>query len=250
MKQITIFLVLFVIISLSNLANCQTSGKIFYNISHNWSKKMLNCKYLSKTDRENSSYVWGSNNEYIEKGILTFNENFNIFENIPNEEYERYYSSRKENYYIYRDVEKNKMLNIQKVLGKEYAIEDSIHCINWKIRNDMKEVAGHICMNAYYYDTIRDKEIVAWFALDMPIAIGPDGYCGLPGAILELDMNNGSQIYTATNIIPSDEPLKITIPEIKKKTKVISYNDFVEMENKSILESKKLTRPYFWQISY
>ncbi|MFN8135597.1 MAG: GLPGLI family protein [Bacteroidales bacterium] len=55
----------------------------------------------------------------------------------------------------------------------------------WKILNDMKEVAGHICMNASLTDTLRKQNIEVWFALDIPVSSGPDRFIGLPGMILE-----------------------------------------------------------------
>ena len=248
MKKQKLFLILLLFIF--SAINCfsQESGIIYYDEIHNWSKKRENCKYLPKSQRENSSYVWGQS-EYTQKATLKFNKSATLFENIEDEAENREWSRRKTDFYIYRDLEKNEMLDIKTVLDKDYAIVDSIHCLNWKIRNDMKEIAGHICMNAYYYDTLRDKEIIAWFALDMPISIGPDGYCGLPGAILELNMNKGSLVYTATSIIPS-ENLKIEKPTYKKNRKEINFAELSVIEEKAILEAIKMKRPYFWQLSY
>jgi GLPGLI family protein len=227
----------------------QNSGIINYDITHNWTKKMANCQYISKADAERSAYVWGEHDWTI-KSILKFNSKQTIFEYMPDEDDERQWSSRKEEYCIYRDLEHNRVLDIMKTLGKEYAIEDTIHCISWKIRNGMKEIAGHICMNAYYYDTLREKEIIAWFALDMPGSMGPDGYCGLPGVILELNMNNGSVVYTATSIIPSADEIKIEQPAIKKRRKTITFGEYCDIEKKAILESRKEKRPYFWTLNY
>ncbi|MDR1346779.1 MAG: GLPGLI family protein [Bacteroidales bacterium] len=227
----------------------QSSGVINYDVIHNWTKKIANCKHIPKTDSERLTYVWGES-DWTVKSTLKFNSNQTLFEYLPNEDEYLKWSSRKEDFYIYRDLENNRMLDIVKILGKEYAIEDSIHCINWKIRNGMKEIAGHICMNAYYYDSLREKGIIAWFALDMTGSIGPDGYCGLPGIILELDMNNGSVIYTATSIIPATDEIPIAKPVIKKKRKIATFAEYQAIEKKAILESNKQQRPYFWTVNY
>lgn len=224
----------------------QNSGKINYTVTSNWSKMMENCNYLSQSERQQSSYVWGTH-EWSYKSTLKFNPNVTLYELIPNEN--NGWSSRQEDFYMYRNLENSEMLDIRKSLGSEYVIIDSLQCLTWKIRNDMKEIVGHICMNAYFYDTLRNKEIVAWFALDMPYPIGPYGYCGLPGVILELDMNNGAQIITATSIIP-DENIIIEKPIYKKKSKIIKFSDYQEIEKKAILDAVKMRRPYFWSISY
>jgi len=136
------------------------------------------------------------------------------------------------------------------VLDKDYVITDTIECQNWKILNDMKEVAGHICMNASYYDTIRKKEVLAWFALDLPISLGPNKYCGLPGMILEIFEANGAVVYTATHILLSEEKIEIKKPSIKKNRKAINFNEYNQIVIRYINESKKMQRPYFWGISF
>jgi GLPGLI family protein len=245
-KIISFILILFIT---NCIVSAQTSGVINYDIVTNWVKIMSNCKYVSKADIERSSYMWGER-EWTQKSTLKYNSKQSLYEILPYENDEGTWSHHKEDYFIYRDLENKRMLNIFTLLDKEYAVEDSIQCIEWKIGNGMKEVAGHICINAFYYDTLREKNIVAWFALDLPVPVGPDGYCGLPGAILELDMNNGSVIYTATIIIPSQDEVSIIQPVIKRKRKVISFTDFQAMEAKLIMENRKQKRPYFWVLKY
>ncbi|MDR1757381.1 MAG: GLPGLI family protein [Bacteroidales bacterium] len=228
----------------------QNSGIIHYDIQRNWAKMMAHCNYISKEERERSSYVYGSRAAWVTKASLKYNSRQTFFEYLPDEEQTRQWSSRKENHDIYRDLEKNEMLDVVTALGKEYIIKDSITCISWKVQNAMKEIAGHICMSAFYHDSIRDKDITAWFALDMPMSIGPDGYCGLPGVILELDMNEGAVVYTATAIVPASPELEITPPALKQKSKTMSLSAFQDIEKQIIKDSQKQRRPYFWGISY
>jgi len=243
---------IFFLIAILKFVDCnyaQNSGVINYNITYNWIKQMANSKYVSKNSSERMAYVWGES-EWTVKAILKFNSKQTLFEYLPDDANERHWSSREKEYHIYRDLENNSMLNVLEIMDKEYAIEDSIHCLNWKIRNGMKEIANHICMSAYYYDSLREKEIEAWFALDMPITIGPEDYCGLPGVILELNMNNGSVVYTATSIIPSAEELPIEKPTIKKRRKIITFEEYQTIEKKIILNCRKEEKPYFWSLKY
>jgi GLPGLI family protein len=237
--------------SLFLATNCfsQENGVVVYTVTHNWIKKMATCEYISKADRERSAYVWGNDNEYVKNAELKFNAEAYRFE-YKEEEGETGYSWRKESYIIYRDRTKGETFDVMTLLEKPYAVEDTLQCQNWKIKNDMKEIAGHICMNASFYDTVKGKEIIAWFALDLPIPIGPDKYCGLPGMILEINEANGAVVYTAVSVLLSEEKVTVEKPVVKKRTKIIHYADFNKLIINYINECEKMRRPYFWGVSF
>jgi len=224
---------------------CAQEGVVTYNISHNWVKKFASCEYIPKADRERYLYTWGGQKEYVENAELKFNATANRYEITGNQSTSTY-KRREEAYIIYRDREKNETFDVMTFLTKECVIQDSIPCQNWKIKNDMREIAGHICMNASFYDTIKGKDVIAWFALDLPISIGPDKYCGLPGMILEISEANGALVYTATSVLLYNENLEITKPLVKKKIKTINYEEYNKKLMEYIAECKKLQRPYFW----
>ena len=227
----------------------QENGVVIYTITHNWIKKMESCEYISKTETERNAYVWGNESEHEYKSELKFNASEYRFE-LKEEEGNSSYRWRQDAYIIYRDRSKGEIFDIITLLSTEYAISDSFTCQNWKIKNDMKEVAGHICMNASFYDTVKGKEVIAWFALDLPISIGPDKYCGLPGMILEINEANGAVVYTATNVLLSNEKVEITKPTAKKKIKVLTTEEYNKKIMDYISECKKLQRPYFWGIDF
>ncbi|MCL2246886.1 MAG: GLPGLI family protein [Lentimicrobiaceae bacterium] len=236
-------LLMLIVFLAGNFCFCQENGVVTYTVTHNWVKKITACEYLSKAYRDRYAYTWSGDNEWETKAELKFNVWESRYEKKPDDEHTW---SRGEDYFIYRNRETNEMLDIMTVLSKDYALQDSIVCQNWKIKNDMKEVAGRICMNASYFDTIRGKEVIAWFALDLPVSAGPDRYCGLPGMILEVNEANGAVVYTATHILFSDERIEIQKPDVKKKRKIIDNQEFKRIEAKYIGECKKMERPYFW----
>jgi GLPGLI family protein len=238
----------FLFLFITNGCFCQESGIVSYTISHDWPKKMATCEYLSKTERDRSAYVWGGRT-YDQKAELKFNEHEYRFEYKEDAEASSY-QWRKEDYIIYRDRDKGETFDVITLLNKEYVIKDSILCQNWKIKNDMKEVAGRICMNATYFDTIKKKEVVAWFALDLPSPIGPNRYCGLPGMILEINEADGAVVYTATNILFLDEEIKVEKPVIKKNRKSITPAEYNKKIAEYISQCKKMQRPYFWGMAF
>jgi len=235
--------------SIAQFCFAQENGVVTYTITHNWTKKIATCEYISKAEKERSAYVWGNESEYEYKAELKFNASEYRFE-LKEEEEAASYRWRKDAYIIYRDLNNGKIFDITTLLSKEYVIEDTLICQNWKIKNDMKEVAGHICMNASFYDTVKGKEVIAWFALDLPVSIGPDKYCGLPGMILEINEANGAVVYTATTVLLSNEKVEIIKPTAKKKTKILTSEEYNKKIMDYIDECKKMQRPYFWSIEF
>jgi GLPGLI family protein len=227
----------------------QENGVVTYTVTHNWTKKMATCEYISKADRERSAYVWGNESEYVMNAELKFNAEEYRFD-VRDDEEESTYRWRREDYIIYRDRSKGETFDVMTLLNKEKVVVDTLDCQQWKSKNDMKEIAGHICMNASFYDTVKGKEVIAWFALDLPIPSGPDKYCGLPGMILEINESNGAVVYTATSVLLSEEKVVIVKPTVKKKIKIITYEDYDKIVTDYIKECKKLQRPYFWGIGF
>jgi len=239
----TVFFIAFALL-MNVFCFSQENGIITYTVTHNWIKKILSCDYFSKTERDRYAYIWSGDNEWERKAEVKFNTQVFYYGEMEDEEDSKW--RKDDDYIIFRDLEKGETYDIMTVLNKQYVIQDSIFCQNWKIMNDMKEIAGRICMNAICYDSLKGKEIVAWFALDLPVSVGPDKYCGLPGLILEVNEANGAKVFTATSILLPDEKIIIEKPVIKKKRKSIDYQEYNILVEKYINDCKKMQRPYFW----
>jgi len=157
-------------------------------------------------------------------------------ENDPEEQYRRTDTK------IIRDYSKHTMHDIIEVLGKTYIIEDSLQAPRWLIKNEMKEIAGHVCMNALYNDTLRKQKVVAWYALDIPIGGGPERFFGLPGLILEVNINDGGMVITADKIVLKKLTTELDFPK-KARGKKIKEKDYIEILRKHIAENRKNQRP-------
>lgn len=226
------------------------SGVINYSVSSDWSKMNAAIKYMPKAQEESErmNYVWGADNmSNMVYADLTFNDSIYSF-SFKEKEDDRW--SRASIYNIYRDYLNNISYDFKELLGKKYFINDTIIPQKWRIKNNMKEIAGHMCMDAEYYDTIKEQLIVAWFALDMPLSIGPDIYCGLPGVILEINKCDGAMVYTAVSITSANENLKINKPERKKRIKEVTFAEYDKLVWEKYQECKKLKRPYTWTIGF
>ncbi len=122
-------------------------------------------------------------------------------------------------------------------MGRTYLITDTLKIDPWKIGNEQMEIAGYMCMMAYYTDTILNQEITAWFTPHIQPFAGPDRFVTLPGTVLALDINNGERVWVARKI----EAREIKRGEIRKPTRgeKISREEF----NKMIEEQMRQMNP-------
>ncbi len=226
-------------------------GEIRYLLTHNWTKKMMTLDYLSQQQRDRMAYMWGSRSEWKAYTNLYFTATQSKYEDSEEsaEPEDEGYSWRKDAYTIRRDFEKNTVFDELTVLGKTYVIEDSLQCQDWKILNDMKEVAGHVCMNAFWEDSVKQQKITVWFALDMPAQVGPERLCGLPGIILEADINDGALLITADRIQLKQLTGELDVPK-KVKGKRITESEYLEKIDTHIKEKRKAEEAWFWGLRY
>ena len=130
---------------------------------------------------------------------------------------------------IYRHTGKGIRIEEREFNGKKYLIEDSLTVRPWKIGTETKKIGDFECFKATLKDSIRRQEIsiVAWFAPDIPAAVGPSSMGSLPGLILEVDVNDGEAVTSAKSIkfgkVKSSE---LTVPTKGEK---ISEADFRKM---------------------
>ena len=241
---------LFLLISSITMAQ-KTEGVVTY-VRKEYELKIINrLAFLTQEQKDRETQTW-KNWEENNKGIkmkLAFNSNESLYTYFSDEPEEGGYSSRKQDYFIYRNFEKDKKTDIIEMLGKTYVVDDSLHAPVWKIGNQIKDVAGYICMKAETEDPIKKQKITAWFAQDIPVAAGPERMNSLPGLILALDINDGDAVIEATNVtFRSLTPDDLKLP--KQKGKKISDTVYDGVIRQSIAESMTAHRNPYWTIRY
>ena len=230
----------------------QYEGKVRYLITSDWVKMLNACDYLDKSQKEKSAYMWSNRSEWKSYENLYFSPKQSKYEEseekVKDEEDEDTYAWRKDVFFITRNYEKNTFFNADEMLGKVYLVSDSLKSPDWKILNDLKEVAGHVCMNASLYDTLRKQNVVAWFALDIPVQAGPDRFWGLPGLILEVNINNGARILTADKLEFKPLTNEFDLPK-KLKGKQVDHDTYLGIIKK-FLDLKRKEEEFPWGIRY
>lgn len=170
----------------------------------------------------------------VSKSELLFAADESLFHNLPDEDEDEpaeggpmVIKIQRPEAIFYRNYTSGRKIDSREFFGKNYLIEDSLAAPGWKITGQTKTVLGYNCLEATTQDTVRKRQITAWFTDAIPLSAGPAGFGQLPGMILELDINNGEMIFTAT---------KVNFRKLKKKELVapqkgekISDADFQKM---------------------
>jgi GLPGLI family protein len=149
---------------------------------------------------------------------------------------------------VYHNLDDMKKTEQRELGGKTFIVSDSIRRMSWKITGETKMILGHPCMKA---TTQRLQEsmrmnmdngtmsrqrvtdtlhVVAWFTNEITGSYGPDIYQGqLPGTILEVDINNGRNVFRAVEIREKTDVAKIKEPAKGKK---VTADEFAKEREK------------------
>ncbi|MBU2525579.1 MAG: GLPGLI family protein [Bacteroidetes bacterium] len=139
--------------------------------------------------------------------------------------------------YFY-NTQMNEVVVLKKDLGTDFHVVYTLNRFDWTLGSQTKEISGIKCYRAtaanYFYDKNNKKqkiEVVAWFAPSVNVPLGPIGYSGLPGLILELE-EVGRRRYFATNIFFDANFEIANLYEVKKGDRIS------EMDYNALLKSK------------
>lgn len=111
----------------------------------------------------------------------------------------------------------------------KYLVSGKAETYDWQITTDTMTIEGNLCYKAYFTKKPvngRTLMYVAWFCPDIPLPIGPYGYCGLPGLVVRLQvpfMNFALQSIVYTDEGNVEQP---------KEGKRISREDYKNMVDK------------------
>lgn len=100
--------------------------------------------------------------------------------------------------------------------------------IEWNLENETKEINGFVCYKATSEKKVVNRvgvfrfPIIAWYCPQIPLSYGPNGYGGLPGLILELQVRNILFGVKTIDLQPND---KIVVLK-RKAFKIVSEQEF------------------------
>ncbi len=239
----------FMALSLASQAQ-DLEGTVTYERNTSYTKMVAKLPFLSQEEKDRAKMMWGNEEGDKQKMKLTFTPDQSLYTYIgeQGETDDGRWSWRQSDYVIQRNFEKGTVTELQEMAGKTYVIQDSLKIPKWKVLNQLKDIAGHICMKAETEDPTNNQKIVAWFADDIPVSTGPERMYGLPGVILELDYNDGVTVVTATKIeMKKVDAKELALPKMKgKKINMTEHDRIIKAHIKDSMEARR--NPY-WGIS-
>jgi GLPGLI family protein len=115
---------------------------------------------------------------------------------------------------VYVKPSDEKIIEMREFLDKKYLINDTLKAKGWKLGTGAKTILGYECKDAMRYDEERKQTVVAWFTNKLRPSLGPDRFCALPGAVLEVNVNEGERTLTAKKIdLRSLKKGELKVPE-------------------------------------
>jgi len=195
-----------------------TTGTIFYTRRTNLQKRF--------TDQRMKRFVNEDNKIKNDRFALSFNDTLSVFKYLaPNTQDEMAWLTSKNEYYQY--LNSQKQLTIFQFFGTPVFVKDSLPERPWKMTDSKRSICGFQCRKAIYQKNDSTR-IYAWYAPNIIPSVGPEGFCGLPGAILGIATEDGGIIYFADKVDFSEAPKRESMTAEIGKNKVFSLKELRE----------------------
>lgn len=136
----------------------------------------------------------------------------------------------------FKNLETKTVIDNRDIMGKQFLIEESLNNAKWKVTGQKKTILGYMAMEAttMMNDTVP---VVAFFTPQIPISNGPAMHHGLPGMILEVDIDSGKNIIVATEV----ELMDIDTKDLEKPSsgKKVTKEEFNEIRKEKMKEMRE-----------
>lgn len=134
---------------------------------------------------------------------------------------------------VYKNLAENQMVDSRDFMQKQFLIKGEPTARKWKIGAKQKEILGYPCLEASFQQDSATM-IKAWFTPQIQILNGPSDYQGLPGLILQIDINDGTRMITAMEIkSDSVDTAVIVMPD---KGKEVTAEEFEKIREEKMKE--------------
>ncbi len=175
--------------------------------------------------------------------ILLFNQEVSMYSNKPREQKEENNEFRRrrrrgnqENDKVFHSISTGEMIESKDFFGKKFLIKGDKKTYKWQFTGKSKQVGDYLCQQAVHKDSTSNIEV--WFTPMIPVATGPEDFSGLPGLILHVDIDDGTRVISAANIISKE----LVENAIEKPTegKEITREEFRTLSKEKRKEMKEL----------
>lgn len=245
-----------IIIFLITLSFCITDlsaqlaeGVVTYNRKTDWVSIASKLPYMTKEQIDRWKLTRGNRENKGSDYNLSFKDNKSIYTHKEVADGDGGYSWKKSQLILTRDYSDGTLKDLREEISTTFLVEEEIPKTKWKILNEIKEIEGYLCMKAETTNELKGQTIHAWFTDAIPFNGGPEGFGGLPGLILELDINQGDAMITATKVDLETPLQKLPYPK-KMKGKKTTIAELDTRLEQYIAESVEGNKNPFWRIRY
>lgn len=155
-----------------------------------------------------------------------------------------------ENAETYRDYTTETMIESRELGPKKYLLDDSLKAMKWKLEEETKVILGYTCkkatstvdllagfrmnrggqQNGSAAAPAEPQKVEAWYTDQIETMAGPDAFFGLPGLILELNVDEGTVKYTTKKIDPLGSNELVKAPTAGKKITRQEYRQMMQQQ--------------------
>ncbi|WP_223548971.1 GLPGLI family protein [Aestuariivivens sp. NBU2969] len=174
---------------------------------------------------------------------------------------------------LYKNVKSQQLLQEQEFFGKQFLVKDSLSKLDWQLGLETKTIGQYTCFKAtavkqvtgFDFNSFRRRPsnekpkdstntqndenndntktprkvfVTAWYTPQIPVNQGPDVYWGLPGLILELNVDRTTILCSKIILNPSEKEV-IKMPS---KGKEVSQTEYDKIVNKKTEEMREMFR--------
>jgi GLPGLI family protein len=137
---------------------------------------------------------------------------------------------------VYKNLGEDRMVDEREFMTKMFLIKGGVSPFPWKIADGQKKIMDYVCLQATYQDSTT--KYVVWFTPQIPISNGPAEYGGLPGMIMQVDMNDGERTLTAVEVV--EQEVDMTILQEPTKGKEVTQEEFKQIMQEKMKEMEAM----------
>jgi GLPGLI family protein len=193
---------------ISTATNAQiTAGKIVFERKTNLEKKF--------DDSRMKDWLKDAGKTKVDMFELYFNDTCSVFKPVISDVADPTSWATNKNS-VYQNFNANTKLFILGIWGTEIIVVDSNANRPWKVTENKRRIGNYMCRKAIWQKNDSTR-IYAWFSDDIIPSVGPEGFNGLPGAILGLATEDGGIIYFAKSVEVMEPKREVLIADVKRK---------------------------------
>ncbi len=133
---------------------------------------------------------------------------------------------------VYCDFTNKTVVRQEDFMQRKFLVESELKADGWRLTGKQKIILNYPCVEAVKEDSTQ--KVVVYFTPSITVSTGPQEFIGLPGLVMEANIDDGDQIIIATEIKLEVNAEKIQKPKDGKKVTEEEFNAIVDEKMKEM----------------